>query len=145
MLTTCNQRVTVNCCYLQTTQPCWYLKDKSQLEKILSAELGKICIWLEDNKLSIHLGKTESILFGSRYYLNKVSDFKIKVGDTGKEVITYLGSTLEANLSCDKMATTVIKKVNQRTRFLYRIYSLVDKNTKKILAGTLIQPLFDYA
>ena len=43
------------------------------------------------------------------------------------------------------MATTVIKKVNQRTRFLYRISSLVDKNTKKILAGTLIQPLFDYA
>ena len=122
-------------------------RDKSQVEKILSAELGKICIWLEDNKLSIHLGKTESILFGSHYYLNKVSDFKIIVGDTvitRKEVITYLGSTLEANLSCDKMATTVIKKVNQRTRFLYRISSLVDKNTKKILAGTLIQPLFDY-
>ena len=41
------------------------------------------------------------------------------------------------------METTVIKKVNQITRFLYITSSLVDKNTKKILAGT--QPLFDYA
>ena len=55
-------------------------RDKSQVEKILSAELGKICIWPEDNKLSLHLGNTESILFGSLHYLNKVSDFKIIVG-----------------------------------------------------------------
>ena len=116
------------------------------MEKTLSAELGKICIWLTDNKLSIHLGKTESILFGSQTNLKKVSDFSIKVGDiviTRKDEITYLGSILEANLSGDKMATKVIKKVNQRTRFLHRISSLVNKSTKGILAGTLIQPLFD--
>ncbi|XP_061773774.1 probable RNA-directed DNA polymerase from transposon BS isoform X1 [Nerophis ophidion] len=123
-------------------------KDKSQVEQILSAELLNICTWLADNKLSIHLGKTESILFGSHIKLKKVSDFTIKVGDiviTRKDEITYLGSILEANLSCDKMATKVIKKVNQRTRFLYRISSLVNKNTLRILAGTLIQPFFDYA
>ena len=55
--------------------------------------------------------------------LKKADDFTIAVGDsiiTRKEEITYLGSTLEANLSGDKMASKVIKKVNQRTRFLYR-------------------------
>ena len=74
-------------------------------------------------------------------------DFTIKVGDviTRKDEITYLGSILKANLSGDKMATKVIKKVNQRTRFLHRISSLVNKSTKGILAVTLIQPLFDYA
>ncbi|XP_061908000.1 uncharacterized protein LOC133653025 [Entelurus aequoreus] len=123
-------------------------KDKSQVEKILSAELCRTCTWLADNKLSIHLGKTESILFGSHINLKKVNDFTIKVGDiviTRKDEVTYLGSILEANLSCDKMATKVIKKVNQRTRFLYRISSLVSKSTLRILAGTLVQPFFDYA
>merc|ERR1712175_9610 len=33
-------------------------KDNLQVEKALSSELNKICTWLNDNKLSIHLGKT---------------------------------------------------------------------------------------
>ena len=64
---------------------------------------------------------------------------------TRKEEITYLGSILEANLSGDRMATNVIKKVNQRTRFLYRISSLVDMNTLKTLTGALVQGFYDYA
>ncbi|KAK1887149.1 UPF0053 protein YegH [Dissostichus eleginoides] len=43
------------------------------------------------------------------------------------------------------MASSVIKKVNQRTRFLYRISSLVNKNTLRTLAGALIQGYYDYA
>ena len=82
-------------------------RDKSQVEKALSSQLGRICkqvvdSWLADNKLSIHLGKTESILFGSHANLKKVDDFTIKVGEnviTRKDEITYLGSVLEANLS----------------------------------------------
>ena len=123
-------------------------KDKLQVEKVLSSELGRICTWLSDNKLSLHLGKTESILFGSHSKLSKADGFTVKVGDniiTRKNEITYLGSILEANLSGDKMATNVIKKVNQRTRFLYRISSLVNKNTLKTLTGALIQGFFDYA
>ncbi|MBE7326071.1 hypothetical protein IEQ44_15620, partial [Nocardioides sp. Y6] len=50
-------------------------KDKLHVEKALSSELNKICTWLNDNKLSIHLGKTESILFGSIPRLNKVDNF----------------------------------------------------------------------
>ncbi|KAJ4944973.1 hypothetical protein JOQ06_013512 [Pogonophryne albipinna] len=41
-------------------------RNKLQVEKTLSSELGRICTWLADNKLSLHLGKTESILFGSK-------------------------------------------------------------------------------
>ena len=123
-------------------------RDKSQVERALSSELSKICTWLADNKLSIHLGKTESILFGSPRNLKKAVDFTIAVGNniiTRKEEITYLGTVLEANLSGDKMAAKVIKKVNQRTRYLYRVSSLVNNSTLRTLARTLIQPHFDYA
>ena len=123
-------------------------RSKLQVEKALSTELSKMCTWLADNKLSLHLGKTESILFGSNKNLNKADDFIVKAGDciiTQKDEITYLGSILEANLSSDKMATNVIKKINQRTRFLYRVSAMVSRNTLKTLAGALVQGFFDYA
>ena len=39
----------------------------------------------------------------------------------------------------------VIKKVNQRRRYIHRISSLVTKSTLKTLIGALIQPHYDYA
>ena len=92
-------------------------RDRLQVEKVLSSELNKICTWLSDNKLSILLGKTESILFGSIPNLRKVENFTVKVGDnviTNKKEITYLGCILEANLSSEKMTAKVVKKINQR-------------------------------
>ena len=38
----------------------------SNIETVLQNELEIVSEWLVDNKLSLHLGKTESLLFGSR-------------------------------------------------------------------------------
>ena len=35
-------------------------KNVSEIQKVLSQELKSVCEWLVDNKLSIHLDKTES-------------------------------------------------------------------------------------
>ena len=39
--------------------------DVSEIEDVLSRELESVSEWLVENRLSLHLGKTESILFGS--------------------------------------------------------------------------------
>ena len=44
-------------------------KDVGQIQATLSKELESIREWLIDNKLSLHLGKTESILFGTKLQL----------------------------------------------------------------------------
>ena len=49
-------------------------------KKALGSELGKIYSCLTDIKLSRHLGKTESILFGSSFNLGKVDDLTVNVG-----------------------------------------------------------------
>ena len=41
-------------------------KDVKVIEQTLSRELESVRDWLIDNKLSLHLGKTESILFGGK-------------------------------------------------------------------------------
>ena len=49
----------------------------SVIEETLGHELTFLSEWLVDNKLSIHLGKTESILFGSSKKIRKQSTMKI--------------------------------------------------------------------
>jgi len=46
-------------------------KDRLQIEQELSKEHQSVSEWLVDNKLSLYLGKTESILFGSKIRLKK--------------------------------------------------------------------------
>ena len=41
----------------------------AQVESLLSRELETVSEWLIGNKLSLHIGKTESILFGSKPYI----------------------------------------------------------------------------
>ena len=46
-------------------------KNVTQIEKALEKEMNGISDWLQANKLSLHLGKTERILFGSGRQLKK--------------------------------------------------------------------------
>jgi len=52
-------------------------KERLQIEQELSKELQPVSEWLVDNKLSLHLGKTESILFGSKIRLMKGSSYDL--------------------------------------------------------------------
>ena len=47
-------------------------KDASNVETSLQRELEVVSDWLVDNKLSLHLGKTESVLSGSKQRLRSV-------------------------------------------------------------------------
>lgn len=44
-------------------------KSQAQIESVLSSELESVSEWLVCNKLSLHLGKTESLPFGSEQKL----------------------------------------------------------------------------
>ena len=88
-------------------------KDPKIIADKLSIELESCRQWMIDNKLSLHLGKTEGILFGTEMKLNSVQDFPINCN--GMTISTfssvkYLGVTLDNTLSGDSIASNVIKK-----------------------------------
>lgn len=123
-------------------------KDKKTVELTLSLELGNVSKWLSRNRLSLHLGKTESILFGTRVKLNKNPGFEVLAGDTAinaKDSVSYLGCVLDSQLSGAGQAQKVITKVNQRVRFMARISKYLGKKARLTLAGAIIQPYYDYA
>ena len=114
----------------------------------LDQELESCSKWLVDNKLSLHLSKTESILFGSKRKLKKIKDFFVTCnGQTinNKKSVKYLGVMLDQELSGEAIANEVIKKVNARLRFMYRQGYFLTSSMWKTLCNSLIQCHFDYA
>ena len=81
----------------------------------LGKELQSCSQWLIDNKLSLHLGKTECILFGSKRKLKKVDQFQVTCNEhiiTAQSSVTYLGINIDKFLSGEIIINNIIKKVN---------------------------------
>ena len=79
-----------------------YDKCLSNIKTVLQNKLEIVSEWLVDNKLSLHLGKTESILFGSRPRLKSQPVLSITCKGTiieAKNTVKYLGVVLEQCIS----------------------------------------------
>ena len=98
-----------------------------QLEKWkkLKIDFYRLCDWLINNKLSIHLGegKTKSILFGTKLNIKRVELLNIVYGNVKIKhysKFTYLGCILDESQSEESMVLHVLCKINSLLRFLYR-------------------------
>ena len=86
-------------------------QDVKQIEKDLEKQMREISKWLQANRLSIHLGKTDSILFGSECKLKKVSKMKISCNNIeieAKSSAKYLGVTLDEDMTGKSMGGNVV-------------------------------------
>ena len=107
----------------------------------------KLSVWLIDNKLSLHLGKTESILFGTKRKLSNCRNLNVScngINIESKTSVKYLGASIDNCLSGDSMALSTIQKANCRLKFLYRNAKFLSSHVKRMLASSLIQSHFDY-
>lgn len=123
-------------------------KDPEKIRKILRQNLESCYNWLVDNKMSLHMGKTELILFGSKRKLKSFPNFSISC--LGQDIkasssVVYLGLELDQYLAGEQTAHKIIQKVNSRLKFLYRQVNCLDQNTKKIICSALVLCLFDYS
>ena len=90
-------------------------KDTQLIQESLSSELEAAREWLINNKLSLHLGKTESILFGSK--LNTCSSIQVRCAGTTlacQTHVKYLGIDLDQSLTGERVADKVICKPNAK-------------------------------
>jgi hypothetical protein len=100
----------------------------------LGKELQSCSQWLIDNKLSLHLRKTECILFGSKRKLKKVDKFQVTCNEhiiTAQSSVKYLGINIGKFLSGEIIINNIIKKVNSRLKFLYRQERSLSENARK--------------
>ncbi len=79
---------------MQMTVCSWCQENPKDISNTLTKELQSCREWLVDNKLSLHLGKTEAILCGSKRNLKNAQDFELKcngVSISSVSVVKYLG------------------------------------------------------
>ena len=120
--------------------------DTRVISEKLSRMLKSCHEWLVDNKLSLHLGKTESILFGPNRKLRSQSPENVSISCNGiniesKTSVRYLGVMIDQFLSSDHVVNTILKKVHQILKFLYRNKNCLDLQSRKTLCSTLISTM----
>lgn len=122
-------------------------RDPAVIANRLGNELANCKRWLIDNRLSLHMGKTECLLFGTSRKLKRVGNFSLTCeGEPIKQVSTvkYLGVELDETMSGEAHGKKLVSKCVGRISFLYRYSSLLDEKTRAILCSALIQPYIDY-
>ena len=122
-------------------------KDPEVISRSLSLDLKSCNEWLIANKLSLHVGQTECILFGSKIKLGRVGEFQISYNDQiikAQNSIKYLGVTLDQCLSGDIMVNSILSKVSGKLKFLYRHSQYFNQKLRKNLYSALLQCHIDY-
>ena len=125
-------------------------KDINETEKQLNKDFESICDWFVDNKLSIHFGddNIKSILFATISKIKKVRKLNIKFENIQikqHSKVKYLGCMLDETMSGETMALSVINKINNKLKFLYRKKRFLTPTLSRLLCNALIQPHFDDA
>ena len=92
-------------------------KNTQLIQESLSSELEAAREWLINNKLFLHLGKTESVLFGSKRKLHTCSSIQVKCAGTTltcQTHVKYLGIEIDQSLTGERVADKNICKLNAK-------------------------------
>ena len=114
--------------------------------KKVDYDLKGITNWLNANRISLNVRKTEFIIFRKP---NKSIDFEIKIKINGKRLhpstnIKYLGILLDEHLSWKPYINELTKKINRSNSMLSKIRHYVNSNTIRSLYFALFSSHISY-
>ena len=121
-----------------------------ELELPLNTELANLHEWLNVNKLSLNIAKTELMLIGSRQRLATTIGHSLTVQIEGHEIdrvphIKSLGLYIDQNLSSwSKHANETAKTVSSGIGALKRLRPFICEDTAILPYRALIEPYFYY-
>ena len=125
-----------------------YGKSIEEIELGLNEDLEKIRSWLQANKLSLNVAKTEYMLIGSRQRLAKLSlEPNICIGsDPIKRVrdTKILGVYIDESLTWSKDIKEIAKTITAGISALKRLRDLSSRDVLVSVYNALIMPHFEY-
>ena len=126
-----------------------YYESKSlkDLEKIVNKELDKLFLWLNVNRLSLNIDKTNYIIFHP--YNKPVKEhITIKINKKAiseKEFIKYLGVLVDSTLSWKYQISNITKKISRSIGIMYKLRPFLPLNVMKNIYYSLIYSHIIYA
>lgn len=122
-------------------------KNSYEIEKNINKDLINLTQWLKDNMISLNVAKTKFVLIrGVRTFVPEVP-CEILIGENKIEcvdVIKYLGVMIDKHLNFREHVNYLIKKINKKVNFLFRIGDSVSVLTRVTIYKSIISPHFDY-
>ena len=112
-----------------------------KLNKLVNADLKHLLNWLNANKISLHVKKTEMIIFKSKQKKLE-GDLKIKLCSKRlcpTESVKYLSVKIDANLTWQHHAIDLSIKLNRANALLFKMRKYI---SLKIL-GLIYFAIFD--
>ena len=122
-------------------------KDLSCLIKTVNKELRSIKKWLDANKLSLNIGKTNYIIFHSSSANVSLDDSNIKIGKKHiKRVkfVKFLGLLLDEHLSWKYHVSELSKKLARTCGIFFKIRNLLQLNVLICLYNALFLSFLQY-
>ena len=117
------------------------------LQKVVNGELRKVRKWLDANRLSSNISKTNYVIFHSPS--RGIDEFiRIEFGSktlTRVDYIKYLGVLVDSTLSWKPHITELSKKLARTTGIFFKIRHYVARETLKLLYYSLFYSFISYA
>ena len=119
--------------------------DRNNLSNVTN-ELKNILMWMDANKLCVHLGKTNFVVFDKNENLNIIFIERGSKIEHIKETksIKYLGLIVDCCLSFKGHIESILNKITKKIGAMYRSKYLLPLRYRKMFANSLMLPHFDY-
>lgn len=118
-----------------------------ELQTVLNKELQYVVDWVELNKLALNIVKTNCMILGSNYNINKNPVINIKINNTVIEQVhetRLLGVIVDSRLSWKKHISNIIAKMGRGISIMRRHANFLTSNIRNYVMKALILTYLDY-
>ena len=122
-------------------------KSVDTLISTLEDDLARVDQWLQNNKMTINMTKTEFISFGTKRRLDKFDNKTVNYMGTPlerKRSVKYLGVIFDEKMQWENHIKNIKAKISFKFSKIKAIASCLTKDTKNLLINALVMPYFNY-
>ena len=138
--------------YADDTSISYSSKNIEVLNETLNSDLNSLKQWLEGNKLSLNVIKSQAMVIGSRPNIKKISDKSVPtpsfaIGNSHMDIVDNaknLGVQLDKHLVWDEHTKAVRSRISRSLGFLKYAKKLLPKHTLCQMYRGIVEPHFRY-
>jgi hypothetical protein len=133
--------------YADDTAIFYASNDLKEIERVLNDELDLAHKWLHENKLTLNVKKTKTMVIGTAQRLLGIDRLNVQINGQRVEHVQffkYLGAFFDSSLTWEHHIDKIKAKISQRLGVLKRTRPFISPETSKLLYNAMVLPLFDY-
>ena len=117
------------------------------LNNKLQHDLRVVAEWVTENKLILNVGKTKSIVIGSKYLLRNVPSLVLEINNIPVEQVydvKLLGIIVDQHLAWSKHIDYIVNKMGRGVAMIKRVLKIIPQDIVKQVTNALVLSQLDY-